>query len=526
MLKRRRTEQDEMLIDGTFAPSPPPSPEPSPATKNRRRKRRGSFLRQVGAVVGLLVAGYAALPFLLSAGRIQPIVEATLSRELGRQVRVGSLRFSPTFGTLIASDVSIADDPAFSSAPFFYAQRVDLSVKRIPLIFSRSLEITSVVLEAPTVTLIHNAAQWNFYGVLASGRTGGDTERGPSLRISRGILVIRASDRVEPFVLRDVDLDSPGISTALDNTFTLTSAIGGGGTLKLNGNWGPVTWQGRSPIVPINILVNAKKVALSESNLTAAFAPSVEGIMSLDGAIESDGTSVRVTGNAEFDRLKLSKRGQPAGEPLMFGFALSHDTARGAGVLSRCDLSLQKGSASIAGTYIMAGDDPILKLKVVGQGVPVTPVSGLLTAAGLPLPPGTSLQGGVAFIDLSIEGDLDGPTTSGSVAMNNTKLMNFDLEERFSSVDGLDLLHIKRDIEINEWRSTVHFTPEKITLSDLQADLPGVGAFAGGGSIDANRILDFQMSAVRHGTSDKRPIPFVVRGACISPIFRQPGKPS
>jgi AsmA protein len=488
--------------------------------------RRGTSLRQVGAVVGVLVLGYAALPFLLRAGRIRPIVEATLSRHLGRHVRVGSLRFSPTFGTLIASDVSIADDPAFSSAPFFYAQRVDLSVNRIPLIFSRSLEITGVVLEAPTITLIHNAAQWNFYGVLASGRTTGDTERGPSLRVNRGILVIRASDRVEPFVLRDVNLEAAGLSTALDNTFALTSTVGGGGTLKLDGNWGPVAWQGRSPSVPINLLVNAKKLALSESNLTAAFAPAVAGNMSFDGTIESDGTSVRVAGNAEFDRLKLSTRGQPAGEPLTFGFALSHDAARGAGVLSRCDLSLGKGFAGVTGTYIMAGDGPILKLKAMGQGVPVTPLSGLLPAAGLPLPPGTSLLGGVAFLDLSIEGDLDGPTISGSVAMNHTKFMNFDMEERLSSVAGLDLLHIPRDIEINDWRSTVHVTPQKITLSDLQADLPGVGTFAGSGVIDANRILDFQMSAVRYGTSDKRSIPFVVRGAGISPIFRQPGKTS
>jgi hypothetical protein len=48
--------------------------------------------------------------------------------------------------------------------------------------------------------------------------------------------------------------------------------------------------------------------------------------------------------------------------------------------------------------------------------------------------------------------------------------------------------------------------------------------FTGLGSIDSSRTLDFQMGVTRHGVSDKRVIPFVVRGACISPIFRQPGK--
>jgi AsmA protein len=462
----------------------------------------------------------------LNGGRIRPIVEAALTSKLGRPVRVGSLRFSPTFGTLIASDVAIADDPAFSSAPFFYAQRVNLSVSRIPLIVSRRLEITGVQLESPTVTLIRNASQWNFYGVLAAWQAAGGADPGPRLRVSRGIVVIRATDRAEPFVLREVDLDAPRISAGRGNTVALSATVGGGGTLKLSGNWGPVVWHDRSPVAPVNILVNATKLALAESNLTAALAPGVGGFLSLDGTVESDGVIIRVSGNAEFDKLRLSEKGQPAGEPLLFGFTLSHDTAKGTGVLSRCDLALRKGSAGIRGDYMMAGDSPLLKLRAMGQAVPVTMVSGLLPAAGVPLPPGTSLQGGLAFLDLAIEGDLHAPTTSGSVTMNNTKLMNFDLEDRFSAVAGLDLLHIKSDLEIAEWRATVRATPEKITLTDLQVELPEVGWFTGNGVIDGSRMLDFQMAAVRHGTSDKRPIPFVARGPCISPIFRQPGKSS
>jgi len=54
--------------------------------------------------------------------------------------------------------------------------------------------------------------------------------------------------------------------------------------------------------------------------------------------------------------------------------------------------------------------------------------------------------------------------------------------------------------------------------------LPELGVFTGQGAIDGNRTLDFQMSALRNGVADKRPIPFVVRGACISPVFRSPSK--
>jgi hypothetical protein len=148
----------------------------------------------------------------------------------------------------------------------------------------------------------------------------------------------------------------------------------------------------------------------------------------------------------------------------------------------------------------------------------------LLPSSGVPLPPGAGLQAGVAFAQLSIEGALKAPTVTGVLTLNNTKLTGFNLEERLSGVEGLDLLHIDRDLGIDALRSKVQMGPEKVMLTEIEVDLPQVGIIAGQGVIDANRTLDFQMSAVRHGTSDKRAIPFVVRGPCIAPIFRPPGK--
>lgn len=523
MLKRRRTEQDEMLFGGTPASSPTPPPPPSPEARKRRRRRRGSFLRQIGALVGLAVLGYALLPLLLSGSRLLPIAEALLSDNLGRRVRIGSLRFSPTFGTLIATDVAIADDPLFSSAPFLHAQRVDLSVRRLPLILRRAIEITRVSMEEPTVTLISNAAQWNFYGILAAGPSPPAASPGPSLSIRRGILVVRPGDRSEPFVLRDLNLEAPRFSTAMDNVLAMTANVGGGGTLKVNGTWGPVRWIGRSPKVPLNLLVNAKEIAMAASNLTTSLAPSVDGLLSLDGTLESDGVTAQVSGNVEFGKLKLSAAGSPTAEPLIFVFGLQHDLVSGVGRLTRGDLALQKGSASVTGSYT-SGNRTEVKLAAAAQGVPVTPLAGLLPSSGLPLPPGSSLQGGVAFVELAIEGDLEGPTTTGTVSLNNTKLMSFDLEERLTDVSGLDLLHISRDIAIDAWRGAVRITPQAIALNDLEIAVPEIGVFNGRGTIEGNRMLNFEMTALRNGVADRRPIPFLVRGPCISPIFRQPGK--
>ena len=52
--------------------------------------------------------------------------------------------------------------------------------------------------------------------------------------------------------------------------------------------------------------------------------------------------------------------------------------------------------------------------------------------------------------------------------------------------------------------------------------MPGIGVFSGSGEIGDDRMIEFRMNAIRSGVAEKRPIPFLVRGACTAPIFRQP----
>jgi AsmA protein len=521
MLKRRRTEQDDLGISGF-----PVEADPSPARPagRRRPRRRISFLRQIGVAAALLVLAYIALPFLLSARRMHPAVEAQLGSALGRRVRIGSLRFSPAFGALIASDVSVADDPAFSDAPFLHALEVELSLRRIPLIFGGRVDITDVSIEEPTVTLIRNGPQWNFYGLLAAGPAASDAGPGVSIEVRRGTVALRGGDRGEPFVMRDVNLSAPRFSTALENAFAIRAAVGGEGTLKADGKLGPVKWLGRSPVLPLHALVNAEKLSIAESNLMSTLAPAIGGVMTLAGSIDSDGTAAQFKANMTLSKLRLAANGESDGEPIVFDWVASYDPMSGIGKITRCDAALNKGSAGLTGTFSFAGDRANLNLHVLAQGAPVTMLSPLLAAVGLPLPPGSSLQGGVASMQLAIEGDVAAPATSGSVVLNNTKLMNFDLEDRLEPVSGLDMLTIPRDLPIDEFRTNVNVTPEKVVLTGLEMTVASIGTFRGSGEIARNRTLDFRMTAVRGGVSEA--IPFVVRGGSVSPVFRQPGKTS
>src|SRR5262249_49405071 len=148
---------------------------------------------------------------------------------------------------------------------------------------------------------------------------------------------------------RDISLDAPRLSLAADNAFRLTATVSGGGTLKLDGRVGPVKWQGRLPVIPASVLVNARRVSIADSNLAASIAPSLGGLLSLDGDVESDGTRMEVNGTAQFEKLRLSAQGSPAAEALVFGFAFDYDAASRGGRLSRCDAALKKGAASVQG---------------------------------------------------------------------------------------------------------------------------------------------------------------------------------
>src|SRR5207245_11014638 len=95
--------------------------------------------------------------------------EPQASAVLGRRVQVGNLNLSLLHGGLAAENLSIGDDPKFSPSPFLTAKSVDVGVEVMPLIFSRELNVTSVVIQDPQVTLLKNAAgDWNYSTLGAS----------------------------------------------------------------------------------------------------------------------------------------------------------------------------------------------------------------------------------------------------------------------------------------------------------------------------------------------------------------------
>jgi AsmA protein len=104
------------------------------------------------ALIGLVVLGVASIPFFVNVNTFRPTIETQLTTTLGRSAKLRDLSLSLFSGSLIAKDLSVADDPNFSAAPFLTAKEVRVGVLLRPLIFSRNVNLQSFQIKSPQIT--------------------------------------------------------------------------------------------------------------------------------------------------------------------------------------------------------------------------------------------------------------------------------------------------------------------------------------------------------------------------------------
>src|SRR5215831_3751778 len=121
-------------------------------------------LKIIGIIIAVLILILIALPFFIDANMFRPKLESELTDALGREVKVGNLTLSLFSGGVEADKISIADDPAFSNRPFVEAKSLKVGVEMMPLIFSKTLNVTELTLDQPEIALVksENGEKWNF----------------------------------------------------------------------------------------------------------------------------------------------------------------------------------------------------------------------------------------------------------------------------------------------------------------------------------------------------------------------------
>ena len=500
------------------------------------------LLTVVGIVVAVLIILVVAAPLFINVDSFRPSLEKSLSASLNRQVQIGKLSASLFSGGASASQISISDDPAFSKGPFLQAGSLKVGVHLIPLIFSKKLEVTGITVERPEIVLLKNAAgKWNYSTLGASSskpkETTGESST-PAISVEKFEIVdgkVRmgessGSKAGKEYVYDKVNLTARNISLTSAIPFTLTADTPGGGSLKLEGQAGPLNSRdsARTPL--------QAKITLNHADLasTGFIDPSsgVGGSLDFDGTVKSDGSKVQSDGKIKATNLRVIKGGSPAKAPVSIDYRSDYGLQSQNGNI-HADLHTGNSTVNAGGTLEARGADTIAHMKVQGKDMAVNDVQALLPAFGVVLPSGASLQGGAINMDMNAEGPLDRLVITGPLAINGTHLTGFDLGAKLGALAALTGIKQGSDTLIQTVSSALRVAPEGIRADNIVIDVPSIGTLTGNGVIGSNNSLDFKMLMKLSKTSggmlanispvstalQNKGVPFLIQGTTQNPKF-------
>jgi len=497
-----------------------------------------------GIVVGVLLLVIIAVPLFINVDSFRPDLEKKLSAALNRQVHIGKLDASLLSGGASASDITIADDPAFNKDAFLKASSVKVGVQLMPLIFSKQLKVTSLTIQKPDITLLKNAAgKWN-YSTLGATAPAPKTTPEPSgkapevsvdkFEIAGGTVRVGHSSghaAGKESVYQNVNLVAHNISATSAMPFTLSAGMPGGGTLNLEGQAGPLnpTDSTKSPL--------DAKITLKHADLgaTGFVDPSsgVGGILDFDGQVKSDGRKLHSEGNAKAADLRVIKGGQPAKQPIALDYKSDYGLDSETGTIN-ANLHTGNSLTNASGTLSTKGEDTLANLKIVGKNMAVNDVTGLLPAFGVVLPSGASLQGGNINMDLTASGPLDRLVINGPLNITGTHLTGYNLGSKLGAIASFTGNKGSTDTLIQTFSSALRVAPEGIKADNIVLDVPSLGMVTGNGVIAGDNSLDFKMLVKLSGTANNllgsltgsaagaqsKGLPFLITGKTSNPVFR------
>ena len=486
----------------------------------------------VAGIIALIVVVIIALPLLVNANNFRPSLEAELTKALGRKVEVGDLKLSLFSGAVTASDLSIADDPAYEQKPFLTAKSLGVDVELMPLIFSRRLSATGITIDQPEITVLQSAAgAWNYAGLGADAqaRPGQSGASGLDLsvklvKVTNGRITIgKVNGRTQPLVVDKVNAELGDFSATSVMPFSLTANFSGGGELSARGTAGPFH-AGDMTLTPA-------QVSLKVSHLDLAVAGVFEGdtgmggVVALEGNMKADGKNVDVTGKIEAEQLKLVKGGGPAKRPVEIDFALRQDVKARAGRLTQGEVHVGSAVVHVTGTYAAQGEATVLNMNIAGAGMPVPELESILPAVNVVLPAGSSLAGGTADIKMALAGPTDRLMATGSLGIYKTTLKGFDLGAKMSALERLAGITGGPNTEIDTLSANVKASQSGgAEVDKISLVAPSIATLTGAGTISASNALDFRLNATVHtggllAVAGKTAIPVAVRGTASNPVF-------
>jgi len=455
----------------------------------------------VAGVIALFVLIVLGVPFFINADDFRPTIQTQLSRALGRQIALGHLTFSLLKGSLVAENISIADDPAFGTTPFLQAKSLQIGVEVLPLILHRQVRITKLTIDTPSIDLLHGEnGRWNFSSIGGAAASASQSPQQVStlpdltvgeLDIKNGSASVSSIPAVrKPFVYSEINLAVKQFSFLKSFPFQLSAALPASGSLNLTGNAGPLSQK------------NAADTPFQAKLQLVAFDPVASGVLDpasgitmkvdLDSDLVSDGTSLISRGKIQAGHLQLARTGAPAPRPVNIDYEITDQLDTNSGKITNISIHAGAVAARVTGTYQITPQALLLDLRLSAPSLPIDQVEELLPSFGVKLPTGSKLAGGTLTANLAVSGPASATTIAGPIEIDNTKLEGFDIG---SKIQGLNLFKGGGGTAIQTLKTTVDSSSQVTQFKDIYGNLPQIGSATGSGTVSPSGALDFKMVA-------------------------------
>ena len=501
-------------------------------------------LKIIGIILVVLIVIVIAIPFFIDANTFRPKLESELTEALGRQVKVGNLSLSLFSGSVEADNISIADDPAFSRSAFVQAKSLKVGVEMIPLIFSKTLNVTELTLNDPQIALIksENGEKWNFSSLGGSNPSAPTKGQHPApstkaqqtpkeqqksaetsgsnpnlsvakLNVNNGKLTVSQVGDNAKRVYDKVEITVTNFAFTSSFPFEMTANTPSGGNMKVSGHAGPIDAEDAAQ-TPLDAKINVHNMNLAASGFIDP-AAGISGMADLDANLKSNGRTANINGNLKATNLQVVKKGSPAGRPVDVKFGIAHDLVKQTGDIRQCDISMGQAVSHLTGTYDVHGKVTVVNLKLNGQNMPVDDLEAMLPAVGVVLPPKATLKGGHLDVNLASSGAVDKLVSTGSVKMQNTQLANFDLGQKMAAISAISGKNTGNDTTIQNFSSDVKMAPAGTAANNINLTVPAIGVLTGDGTVSPTNELAFKMKAQVGGMA----VPFGITGTTADPKF-------
>src|SRR6478736_10238482 len=178
-----------------------------------------STRKKVVAIVLVVLALCIFLPPNINGARFKNRLASTLSAALGREVKVGSVKYRlfprPGFDLY---DFKVMDDPAFGAEPLLFCGKVTADL-RLTSLWQGRLEIANLKLTddvaPPSLNLVYERDHWNLEPLLlrveqvptapTAKRSAEQRSRFPYIEASSGRINLKVGAEKTPFTVTNTD---------------------------------------------------------------------------------------------------------------------------------------------------------------------------------------------------------------------------------------------------------------------------------------------------------------------------------